>query len=224
MLKRQINRLQNELQKIQLSLNKGKLKNVSKIERRIGRWMGRYSKAEKLFGVELIKKGRHPVDLKIEKKKEHFQWAMKAHGCYVLRTNLTEEAPKKLWKMYMQLNQAETAFRMSKNDLGMRPIFHQKEHRVEAHIFICFLALAMYKSLELWMVSKELGNSPAKLLKEFREICSMDVVLPVKERNPIRLRVVARPDEHVKVLLYKLGIKIPNRPKILQNVVQNLTS
>lgn len=224
MLKRQINRLQNELQKIKISLNKGKLKNISKIERRIGRWMGRYSKAEKLFDIELIKKGGYPIDLKIEKKKDHFQWALKIHGCYVLRTNLTEEDPKKLWKMYMQLNQAENAFRMSKSDLGMRPIFHQKEHRVEAHIFICFLALSMYKSLELWMVQKELGSSPAKLLKEFKEIRSMDVVLPVKDRNPIRLRVVGRPDEHVKILLYRLGIKIPNRPKILQNVVQNLPS
>jgi len=221
-LKRQINRLQKELQKIKISINKGKMKNISKIERRIGRWMGRYSRAERLIEVEVIKKGKRPIDLKIEKKKDFYEWILKTHGCYILRTNLTEEDPQRLWKMYMQLNQAETAFRMSKSDLGMRPIFHQKQNRVEAHIFICFLALSMYKSLELWMAQKGLGNSPVKLLKEFREIRSMDVILPVKDRNSIRLCVVGRPDEHVKILLYKLGIKIPNRPKVLQNVVQNL--
>ena len=94
---------------------------------------------------------------------------------------------------------------------------------MQAHIFVCFLALAMYKSLELWMASKGLGSSPAKLLEEFREIRSMDIVMPVKERNPVRLRIVAKPDEHVRVLLQRLEIKIPNRPKIVQNVVENLT-
>ena len=122
----------------------------------------------------------------------------------------------------MQLAQAEKAFRMEKSDLGMRPVFHQKEHRVQAHIFVCFLALAMYKSLELWMVASGLGASPAKVLEEFREIRSMDVVLPVKDRSPVRLRLVAKPDEHIKVLLQRLGLKVPNRPKIIQNVVENL--
>ena len=124
----------------------------------------------------------------------------------------------------MQLNQAERAFRMEKSDLWMRPIFHQKTHRVQAHIFICFLALVMYKSLELWMASKGLGNSPTKLLEEFKEIRSMHVVLPVKDRNPVRLRIVAKPDEQVRVLLHKLRLKIPNRPKVIQNVVYNLAT
>jgi len=150
------------------------------------------------------------------------EWAEKANGCYLLRTDLTEEDPKKLWQVYMQLNQAEKAFRMEKSDLWMRPIFHQKTDRVQAHIFICFLALAMYKSLELWMASKGLGNSPAKLLEEFKEICSMDVVLPVKDHNPIRLCVVAKPDNHVQILLHRLDIKIPNRPKVVRNVVETL--
>ena len=150
------------------------------------------------------------------------EWAEKANGCYLLRTNLVEEDPAKLWKAYMQLSLAEKAFQLSKSDLGMRPVFHHGEHRVQAHIFICFLALAMYKSLELWMASKGLGNSPAKLLEEFREIRSMGIVMPVKDHNPVRLRVVAKPDEHVRVLLQRLEIKIPNRPKTIVNVVENL--
>ena len=226
MLDRQIKRLDNELQKIKKGLLNGKLKKktITDIERRIGKWLGRNTKAEALFKAELVKDtDGHPVDLKIERRDSYMEWAQKANGCYILRTNLAEEDPIKLWKAYMQLAQSEKAFRMSKSDLGMRPVFHQEEHRVQAHIFICFLALAMYKSLELWMVSKGLGNSPAKLLEEFREIKSMDIVMPVKDRNPIRLRIVAKPDEHVRVLLQRLEIKIPNRPKVVQNVVENLT-
>lgn len=223
MLKRQVSRLDAEMQKIKAGITAGRLRDVSRIERRIGRWMGRYPKAESLIDVELSKDGKRLVDLKITRRMERADWAEKANGCYLLRTNLSEDDPKILWRMYMQLNQAEKAFRMSKSDLGMRPIFHQKEDRVQTHIFVCFLALAMYKSLELWMASKGLGNSPAKLLEEFKEIHSMDVVLPVKDRNPIRLRVIGRPDEHVRVLLHRLEIKIPYRPKIMQNVVEKMS-
>ena len=222
MLERQVNRLDYEMQKIKSGIIVGRLRDISRVERRIGRWMGRYPKAENLIDVELIKNGENPIDLKITRRMEMADWAEKANGCYLLRTNLNEDDPRILWKMYMQLTQAEKAFRMSKSDLGMRPIFHQKEQRVQAHIFVCFLALAMYKSLELWMISKGLGSSPAKLLEEFREIRSMDVVLPVKDRNPVRLRVVAKPDSHIRVLLQRLGLKIPNRPKTVQNVVYNL--
>jgi len=225
MLKRQMDHLEKELQKIKAGIDKGRLKKkeIGEIERRIGRWQGRYPKAAAMIEARLIKdvEGRL-IDIKMHKRMEKLEWAEKAHGCYLLRTDLTEEDPKKLWQIYIQLNQAERAFRMEKSDLWMRPIFHQKEHRVQAHIFICFLALAMYKSLELWMASKGLGNSPAKLLQEFKEIRSMHVVLPVKDRNPIRLCVVAKPDDHVQVLLQHLDIKIPNCPKVIQNVVDKL--
>ncbi len=220
MTQRQLDKLGNELQKIRTGIKKGRLKgkNIAKIERRIGRWQGRYPRADRLIDAELIKDGDVLSDLRISRRTELLEWAEKANGCYLLRTNLAEEDPKKLWTIYMQLSQAEKAFRMEKSDLWMRPIFHQKTDRVQAHIFICFLALAMYKSLELWMASKGLGNSPAKLLEEFREIRSMDVVLPVKDRNPIRLRLVVRPEDHVRVLLQRLEIKIPNRPKVVQNL------
>ena len=223
MLERQVNRLEDQLKKIASGISKGRLKNASQIERRIGRWLGRNPKVEVLFDVELVRDSQgHLKDLKIERRKDRTDWAEKINGCYILRTNLTEEDPAVLWKTYMHLVQAEKSFRMEKSDLGMRPVFHQKEDRVKAHIFVCFLALAMYKCLELWMESCGLGSSPAKLLEEFREIRSMDVVLPVKDRHPARLRLVAKPDDHIKVLLQKLGLRIPNRPKIMQNVVENL--
>jgi transposase len=224
MLERQVSRLDEKFQGIKAAIMAGRLTDEVQAAKRIGRWSGRYPKAERLMDVELVKDAAgRLVDLKIARRMERADWAEKTHGCYLLRTNMIEEDPKVLWKAYMQLTLAEKAFQLSKSDLGMRPVFHQEEHRVQAHIFVCFLALAMYKSLELWMASKGLGNSPAKLLEEFREIRSMDIVMPVKERNPVRLRIVAKPDEHVRVLLQRLEIKIPNRPKIIQNVVENLT-
>jgi len=224
MLKRQLDGFDEKLQKIKVAITNGRLTDDVQAAKRIGLWSGRYSKAVRLLDVELVKDSNgHLIDLKIERRIERANWAEKAAGCYLLRTNLTEEDPIKLWKAYMQLVQAEKAFQLSKSDLGMRPVFHQEEHRVQAHIFVCFLALAMYKSLELWMASKGLGNSPAKLLEEFREIRSMDIVMPVKDRNSVRLRVVAKPDDHVRVLLQRLEIKIPNRPKTITNVVENST-
>lgn len=222
-VERQIKKLELEFKKIQKAIRNGKLKDDSKIERRIGRWMGRYATAEKMFDVSIKRDSTgKPVDLIIIYKEETKQWAEKAYGSYLLRTNINEEEPKKLWKIYMQLNQAESAFKMSKTDIGIRPIYHHTENRTQAHIFVCFLGLVMLKCLELWMASAGLGRSPNKLLKEIKEVRSMDVILPVKNRSSIRLRVVAKPDDHVRVLLHKMNIKLPNRAKIVQNVVDKI--
>lgn len=223
MLERQVSRLEEKLLEIKTAILAGRLKDEVQAAKRIGRWSGRYPKAERLIDVDLIRDAAgRLVDLKIERQMDRVNWAEKANGCYLLRTNLAGEDPVNLWKAYMQLVQAEKSFRLSKSDLAMRPIFHQEEHRVQAHIFVCFLALAMYKSLELWSAASGLGSSPAKLLEEFREIRSMDIVVPVKDHNPVRLRVVAKPDEHVRILLQRLKIKIPNRPKNVENVVKTL--
>ncbi len=221
-LEKQEKKLLAQLEKIQRSIQKGRLHDAGRAERRIGRWMGKYERAEQLFDVRLICDKKELKGLEIKRKMERKMWAEKAYGSYLLRTNIAEEDPARLWKMYMQLNQAENAFRMTKNNLGLRPIFHQKEHRVRAHIFVCFLGLAMLKTLELWMNSCGLGRSPQKLLEEMKQIRSMDVVLPVKNRGVIRLRTVNKPEEPLRVLLHKMGIKLPNRAKIIQNVVTKI--
>ena len=123
------------------------------------------------------------------------------------------------------MSQAEDAFRISKSDLSLRPVFHQKTERVEAHILVCFLTLALWRTLEQWMRGKGLGNCARQLLKEIETVRSMDVVLPVKETQTqetreVRLRVVARPDRPVAELLVRLGLELPSAPKIVQNVVE----
>jgi hypothetical protein len=132
------------------------------------------------------------------------------------------DKPNALPIVYIQFQQAEAVFRTSKNDLALRPLYHQRTERVEAHILVCFLALALWRTLEMWMRSKGMGTCARQLLLEVSTIRSMDVILPVKNRAQLRLRVVARPDKPVAQLLAHLGLALPNSPKIVQNVVEKI--
>lgn len=226
MLDRQRERLRAQLEKTHESLQRAPAKDSGRIERRIGRWLGRYPAAERLMEVHVERdaKGR-ACALKIIERAERSAWAAHAHGAYLLRTNCTETDPAKLWRWYIQLCQAEDCFRISKSDLSLRPVFHQKTQRVEAHILVCFLSLALWRTLEMWMRGKGLGNCARQLIKEVSTVRSMDVVLPVRELETqrvreLRLRVVARPDRPVAELLHRLGLELPQAPKLIQNVVE----
>jgi transposase len=217
-------RLRAQLDKTDASLRKRAARDAGLIERRIGRWLGRFPAAERLLSVvvERDTKG-HATGLQITEHADRTAWAELAHGAYLLRTNCTEKEPAKLWRWYMQLSQAEDAFRISKSDLNLRPVFHQKTQRVEAHILVCFLSLALWRTLEMWMRAKGLGNCSRQLLKAVATVRSMDVVLPVTAKQAsreVRLRVVARPDRAVAELLVRLGLELPSVPKLVQNVVE----
>ena len=101
-------------------------------------------------------------------------------GTYILRSNVTDWSAEELWRTYIQLSQAEAAFRIQKSDLKIRPIWHQREDRVQAHILVCFLAFALWKTLEGWQKRAGLGSSPRTVLQELRAIASVDVVLPLR--------------------------------------------
>jgi transposase len=226
MLTRQRERLRAQLDKTHATLQRRPAKDAGKIERRIGRWLGRFPAAERLLDVrvERDETGR-ARGLKITEHSERTAWAAHAHGAYLLRTNCPEQDPAKLWRWYIQLTQAEDAFRISKSDLSLRPVFHQKTERVEAHILVCFLALALWRTLEMWMRGKGLGDCARQLLKEVATVRSMDVILPVREPQgdavrDLRLRLVARPDRPVAELLHRLGLDLPTAPKLVQNVVE----
>ena len=219
-------RLRAQLDKTHTSLQKRPARDPGPIERRLGRWLGRFPAAERLIEVTVERNAQgHATGLNITEHAQRSAWAEQAHGAYLLRTNCTEQDPAKLWRWYMQLSQAEDAFRISKSDLSLRPVFHQKTQRVEAHILVCFLTLALWRTLEMWMRGKGLGNCSRQLLKEVATVRSMDVVLPVKETESqetreVRLRVVGRPDRLVAELLARLGLELPSVPKTVQNVVE----
>jgi len=136
-----------------------------------------------------------------------------------LAYQLDRTDPKILWNTYIQLTEVEDAFRTAKHDLGMRPIFHQKQDRTQAHILVCFLSLTLWRTLQQWMKASGLGTAPRKLLEAMREIKSLDVLLPAKDTT-LRLRVAATPAPELKVLLQRMKLLLPNRPKIIQSVVQ----
>jgi hypothetical protein len=135
----------------------------------------------------------------------------------VLRTNVTDWTPQALWRTYIQLTDSEAAFRIQKSELSLRPVWHQKAERVQAHILVhilvCFLAYVLWKTLERWQHAAGLGHSPRTVLDELRQIQSTDVVLPLAEPplRELRIRCVVRPDRQQAALLDRLGLWLPER-------------
>ena len=138
-------------------------------------------------------------------------WATLSAGCYLLRTNVLDWTDEELWKTYMQLTEAEAAFRIHKTDLSIRPIWHQKEERVLAHILVCFLAYVLWKTLGQVCRQAGLGDEPRRVLDEIGEIRLVDVVLPTRDGTEIRQRCIARPTEHQQILLDRLQLRLPFR-------------
>jgi hypothetical protein len=223
MLARQEQRLWQKLLEIHTALQK-KPAPAGEVERRVGRWLGRYPAADKLFEVAVERDANQQAcALVLACRVDRNQWAQRAQGAYLLRTNCGEQDPARLWEWYLQLQQAEAAFRCAKSDLSLRPIFHQKTERVEAHILVCFLSLALWRTLEMWMKGKGLGNCARQLVAEIATIKSMDVVLPVRTTEAttqLRLRTVAKPERLVAELLQRLGLYLPERSRTIENVVQ----
>jgi transposase len=222
MLERQRQKLMEELGKVAARLRRKPVSQPEKIDAvmtRVGRWLGRYAAAARQVEVSVKRdEAGRAVDLNIKVREERDQWSELVHGAYLLRTNCTERDPAQLWKWYVQLTQAEAAFRTAKSDLGLRPVYHQLACRVEAHILVCFLALAMWRTLEQWMGGKGLGTSARQLVEEVGTIQSMDVVVPVRrgeERIEMRVRTVARPAPRVAELLQHLGLRLPVRNRVI---------
>ena len=188
------------------------------LERQIGRLLQRNPRAAGRYRVECVDDHTAPAGLRLTwtARPEWDEWAHHTQGCYVLRTNVHDWTPEALWRTYIQLTDAEAAFRIHKSDLRIRPIWHHKAGRVHAHILVCFLAYVMWKTLEKWQERAGLGNSPRTILEEFARLHSHDVVLPTADHPPreLRLRCVTRPDKAAAALLHRLGLRIPERLSI----------
>jgi transposase len=223
-LNRFVNSLETRLLKLAGQAQAGRVRDRQKVERQIGRLLERNSRAASLFSVEVTETGTGKearLSLKVTKNEERYQWALETGGSYILRTNWGETDPKTVWSTYLQLTEVEDSFRTEKYDLGLRPIFHHKQDRTQAHILVCFLALTLWRTLQQWMKVSGLGTAPRKLLEELRELRSLDVLLPTREKT-LRLRMVATPSRDLKVLLQRMKILIPNRPKRIENVVEKM--
>jgi len=116
----------------------------------------------------------------------------------------------------------EAAFRIQKDQLNVRPIWHQRADRLQAHILVCFLAFVLWKCLEMWQQRAGLGNSPRTVLEELARIQSHDVVLPTATHGQIRLRCVTQPDPAQATLLDRLGIVLPKRMRLTEHELSAL--
>lgn len=184
------------------------------VSREIGRLLGQNTRASHLFEVKVLKKDERFASIEWTRIKPVTDWHELSDGCYLLRSNVSDWTEEQLWKAYIQLTEAENAFRIHKTDLSLRPVWHQKEDRVRAHILVCFLSYVLWKTLGQLCGRAGLGDEPRRVLAELSEIRMVDVVLPTDTGHEIRSRCVARPSEHQRILLDKMGLKLPTRIRI----------
>ena len=189
---------------------------VRALERQLGRLLERNPRAAARYAIEFVADASRTAGVRLEwsARPEWDDWARWSEGCYVLRTNVVDWTPEDLWRTYIQLTEAEAAFRIQKSELAIRPVWHQRADRVQAHILVCFLAYVLWKTLEQWQARADLGRSPRTILEELRRIQSADVVLPTQDGRELRLRCIVRPDSAQSALLDRLGLDLPERLRI----------
>lgn len=229
MRRRQRRGLAKDLRKLQTRVAQGRLKDRDKILERVGRLQQRYPKARALVTVAVARKGTPALTCTWHV--ERFRAALAADGAYVLQSNRGGWTPSEFWETYMQLAMAEKAFRVLKSEICLRPVWHQYSGRVQAHVFICVLAYALWKTLD--HLAKQAGlltpirkpaerrhgqavpkprpMTPAVILRELGRIQIGDIVLQTTDGRQLLLRRVARPDAEQKRILEALKLELPER-------------
>jgi len=203
-------RIEEGLKLITESCRKRRQKPVD-VARRIGKLLGRNTRAEGLFNVDVRTREDGGAEIVWSKVEAWREWSKLSEGCYLLRSNIMDWSAEDLWKAYIQLTQAEAAFRIHKQDLSIRPVWHQKKERVQAHILVCFLAYVLWKTLGQLCRKAGLGDEPRKVFEELSQVRTVDVVLPTKSGMEIRRRCVAEPTKHQLILLQHLGLALPKQ-------------
>ena len=201
-------RIEDGLAKIAASCGKRRQKSGA-VERRVGRLLERNTRAARLFDVQVEVDAQGFTQLRWTKVESWREWARRSEGCYLLRSNVTDWTPEELWRAYVQLTEAEAAFRVHKADLQIRPVWHHREDRVGAHILVCFLAYVLWKTLAASCRQAGLGDEPRQVFKELSDITLVDVLLPTRNGVEIRKRCISQPTEHQRILLQRLGMRLP---------------
>jgi transposase len=203
-------RMEKALMALEKRVAEGRLKDRNKIERKLGSMQARHSQVADLYQVAVTETGG-ALALEWHVREGRQTWQRAREGAYLLRTNLPPGEPAQLWKSYIQLTEAEAAFRALKSELSIRPIFHQLERRAKAHILVAFLGYALWVTLKHLLIRKGSTASPARALALLATLVSADIVLPTTDRREIRLRRVTMPSAEQKALLEELAIAVPDR-------------
>jgi transposase len=210
------NSMETALKGLEKAIAAGRLKDRNKMERRLGRIQARHPQVNDLYDVGL-KDTAEGVRLFWQIKEDRRNWREAREGAYLLRTNLQAETAEELWAKYMQLTEAEASFRALKSELSVRPLFHQLEPRVKAHVMVAFLGYALWVTLKHLLkrrpsaagVEHAQPMTPMKAIALLSTLQSADIVLPTTDGREIRLRRITEPTAEQKVLLRQLGISLP---------------
>ena len=201
-------RLEDALQRLETRVATGRVKDRAVIERALGRLQERYATVADLYEMVLRDEaGRLRLHWQLIEARR--QWRDAREGAYLLRTNLAGQNAEALWTKYIQLTEAEAAFRALKSELAIRPVFHQLERRVKAHVLIAFLGYALWVTLKHQLRRCGSGISPSQALAQLATLQSADIVLPTTDGREIRLRRVARPTPAQQRLLDQLDVTVP---------------
>jgi transposase len=213
-------RMEDALQRLAKTIEAGRLKDRNKMERRLGRIQASHPQVSDLYDVAL-RDTRDGVRLQWSIKEDRQVWHRLREGAYMLRTNLQAGTAEEFWSQYMQLTEAEASFRVLKSELSIRPLFHQRESRVKAHVMVAFLGYALWVTLKHLLrrplVPQTSGNgstralplSASKALSLLSSLHSADIVLPTTDSREIRLRRITEPTTEQKSLLQQLGFTLP---------------
>jgi transposase len=216
------NRMETALKGLEKTIAAGRLKDRNKMERRLGKIQARHPQVNDLYDVAL-QDTAEGVRLFWQIKEDRQNWRESREGAYLLRTNLKAATAEELWSKYMQLTEAEASFRALKSELSIRPLFHQLEPRVKAHVMVAFLGYALWVTLKHLLkrrpaiVPKPSGSevenaqpmTPMKAIALLSTLQSADIVLPTTDGREIRLRRITEPTAEQKILLQQLGISLP---------------
>jgi len=216
-----VEKIEKALAGLEKRIAEGKRKDRFKMERNLGRIQASHPQVADLYEMA-VKDTEEGARLVWRQKPEHLQGLEAREGAYLLRTNLTADSAADLWKKYIQLTEVEAAFRTLKSELAIRPLFHQLEKRVKAHVLVAFLGYALLVTLKHLLKRSASEYSPAKALKRLSELHSVDIVLPTVEGREIWLRRITKLDEDQQKIFHQLQLQLPERlePIQIQNVVQ----
>lgn len=203
-------KMEEGLGKLGKAIEEKRLTSRDLLQQKLGRLKQLCSRVARAYTITVGGDGE-TLSLLWEKDPAKAAYQRHTEGLYLLRTNLAGESEETLWKMYMQLVDAEAAFRTLKEDLLIRPIHHQQQRRVEAHVLVCFLAYVIYRTLDRLSHDRGLGMTGRKVMELFKTIKSGDIILPLADGRELKLRRVSRPDARQAELLARLGVDLPER-------------
>lgn len=208
---RRLRKLRDTLVFIDSQIERGTI-NRDKLLMKLGGAKKAAGRAYGLFTIEVPKEDGKLSEFSWSVNREKWRKARRKEGRYLLRTNQLSGTGPELWEQYIRLVRIEESFRNLKGDLGMRPLYHQNEDRIEAHIFICFLAYCLHVALEKRMKPKAPGLTPRSMISQLSGIQMLDVTIPATDGNILKMRRHTKPDKSQALCLAQLGWNLPPQP------------